>query len=405
VVITGEIIEQLASPVVQEFVRENENSDEQQLILRHKLIHNIPSSLLADQIRGRRKAKEKLPLWYSTPGILYPPSLSIEQCSSARTAMLKTEIIRNLFGDPGISCADLTGGFGVDAYYFSTLCREVHYVESNHNLAMIASHNHNLLGVQNIFHYVTRAETFLERPAERFDLIFADPSRRDEANRKVFRFPDCEPDLLQILDPVFSKTEYLLVKASPMLDIRYAMRQLPGEKVFVVSVDNDCKEVLILCNTSFSGEPAIAATNLMARSREEFSFRLSEEQQAEISYSTPLTYLYEPNASILKAGAFKLAGLKHGLYKIHHSTHLFTSEKITLDFPGRIFRIVQDVKPDPKSVAAFFPDRLANVITRNYPLSAEMLKKKTRLKDGGDKYLIAFTSGKRKEVVVAERIK
>lgn len=407
---------------VQKFIFEHEAEDEIDLLLKHTTIQGIPTKLVADQISGRRKAKLKLPTWYATKNIIYPPSVNVEQCSSEATATFKVDLLKQNIKSDFDKVVDLTGGFGVDSFFLSSLFREVDYIEPDENLFEITRHNHNTLqeiripacpaGRQNlecrIQHHRTTAEDFLATTKDNFDLVYIDPSRRTKGNQKIFRFADCVPNITQLQDIVFQKADRLLVKASPMLDLLQGIKELKHvEKVFIVAVENECKEVLFLCRKGFEGEPAIEAVDLSDTANQDFisfDFLLSEEKSSTAEFSNPLRYLYEPNAAILKAGAFKLIANRFSLKKIQQHTHLYTSENLITGFPGRIFEIEALIKPDAKVVRQQFPEGKANVVTRNYPLSPDELKKKTGLKDGGGKFLIGFSGVHEKFVVVGRRM-
>jgi 16S rRNA G966 N2-methylase RsmD len=401
------LILELLDPEVVSFVLKNENADINELLLKHKRFKDIPFSFIADQIRGRQKSKDKLPGYYKNSQVLYPPALNLEQSSSEQTAKFKLDLIGKIFNDKvQPQGADLTGGFGIDACFLSKAFNQYHFIEPSERLISLARHNHQILSAKNIAYEKTSAEEFLKLTTGNYDLIYIDPSRRTTANKKVFTLVDCEPNVVVLQAEIFTKTNCLLVKAAPLLDIQAGLKELKYvKKVIVLSVDNDCKEVLFFCQANFSDEPEIQAINLTSCSESEpLSFFYSEERSVTSEFSEPLKYIYEPNASILKAGAFKLAAKRFGLYKLHPNTHLYTGDKLIENFPGRIFSIISIVKPDPKVVREFFPDGKANVTTRNYPLSTEELKKKTSLKDGGENYLIGFTDIKQKTVAVAKRV-
>jgi len=398
----------LLSSEIQLFIHQHENDDIQQLVLKHKTIHGIASGVIADQLNGRRKSKEKLPTYYQTKDIVYPPGVNLEQCSSEQTAKYKANILAQHHLDlKEKSLVDLTGGFGVDSFFFSTIFKNVHYVELNQALLDAAKHNHHQLGANNIQYHLTSSEEFLKSQKHPFDFAYIDPSRRAAGNQKVYSLADCEPNIVSLQAGVFAKTDYLFIKASPLFDIQQGLKELRFvQTVFVVSVQNECKEVLFLCKENFTGEPQIVAVNILSNNEvDSFSFLFSNEQSAEVSFSEPLGYLYEPNASILKAGAFKTIGADFKIGKLHPSTHLYTADHLIENFPGRVFKIEEFVKPDPKIMKDHFPEGKANVTTRNYPLSVEELKKKTGLKDGGDKFLIGFSGVKSKFLAVATRIR
>lgn len=395
-------IDRILSPEVQQYLRDHENNDVKALVLRHKMILGIPASVIADQISGRQKAKEKIPTFYDS-SVIYPPGINLEQSSSEHTATFKAKILMRAL--PACKrLIDLTGGFGVDSFFLSKVFKSVQYVEPNQGLLEIVKRNHTSLGAFNIAHHNSTAENFLAEEDEA-SVIYIDPSRRSET-KKVFAFADCEPNITVLQDQIFKYTDFLLVKASPMLDIKQGMSELNFvQQVFVVSVDDEVKELLFLCRKDFSGEASINAINLVKDTSDSFAFKFSEEASATSEFSDPKTYIYEPFSSILKAGAFKSIAREYRLEKIQVNTHLYTSADLVHNFPGRIFKVLSEVKPDKKEVIKFFPDLKANVITRNYPLSIDELKKKTGLKDGGEKYLLAFSGQTKKFVVAAERIR
>lgn len=401
---TNDIIHALSTGPIQRYIREHEKYDVRNLVLKHKAILGIPAAHVFEQISSRKKAKEKLPLFYDTDGIIFPPSGNFEQSSSQATASYKSEIVRKILGEKKSSVADLTGGFGVDAFFLSRVVQMLHFVEPTSFLLEIARHNHLLLGAENINYHLMTAETFLQESPGHFDLIYLDPSRRNAEKKKIHALTECQPDVIKLKAEIFDKTSALLVKASPLLDIQAGIAQLACVKhVHVVSVNNECRELLFLCEKQFSGVATINAVNLTA-GMEAFQFTFGEEREQAISFSDPLTYLYEPNASILKAGGFKSVAHRFDVKKIQPNTHLYTSENLIDDFPGRKFMIEKLVRADAREMKRFFPDGKANVITRNYPLTAEQLKKKMKLKDGGEKFLIGFSGKEKKFLAVARRV-
>jgi hypothetical protein len=400
------VIPELLHPEVAEFILLHENTDVNEFLLKYKSFHQIPASILADQINGRQKAKHKLPLYYSNTQIIYPPTVNLEQSSSERTAKFKLSFIQELFKTKVKEGVDLTGGFGVDALFLSKAFHQYHFVEPNPKLISIARHNHQSLDAKNIAYDNLFAEEFLKTIPGKFDLVYIDPSRRTSANKKVFSLTECEPDVLALKTLINEKSEYLLIKTSPLLDLQLAINQLSDvQKIVVLAVDNECKEVLFLCGKHASSDPHIQSVNISARNTEVFISSLWEEKMAVTEFGPPQKYLYEPNAAILKAGAFKTVADRFKIKKLHVNTHLYTSENLIDNFPGRIFQIEAVVKPDPKTLKPYFPEGKANITTRNYPLSPNDLKKKTKLNDGGEKYLIGFTTGNEKALVVAQRLK
>lgn len=395
----------IAHPDVQDFLIQHEGEDERQFVLRQKEVFGLPAAQIAQQLVGRRKAKVKLPTWYLTKGIIYPPTLNLEQSSSQATALFKSKIVETILNKKSVA-ADLTGGLGVDSFYLSHKFNSLHYVEPDKELLDITFHNHTVLKATNITHHNTLAEQFLHQTTIEFDLVFIDPSRRDSKSRKIIRLADCLPDVTQLQQTILHRTRFLLVKTSPLLDIQQGLRELDHvKKVFVVSVDNECKELLFLAEKNFAGEVSIEAVDLFAdgKIQASFSFTSEEEKNSSISQSEPQKLLYEPNASILKAGAFKLISEKYQLQKLAANTHLYTSERLLENFPGRIFQI-DELNPEVKQLHDLLPNSQINIVTRNYPLKPEELKKKLKLRDGGDKYLIGFSSEKKKYLALCSRI-
>src|SRR6185369_14641067 len=243
----------LASNELQEYILTHANEDEKKLLLKNKSVLGLPTPLVAQQIAARREAQSKLPQFYNTKGIVYPPSLNLEQSSSEATAKFKTEIIRKEIGEK-LRGADLTGGFGIDSFYLSQIVETLDYVETNAELLNLVRHNHSLLK-KGVKHHNESAEVFLASSDGKHDFIFIDPSRRDSKARKVFSLSDCSPDVTKLLPLLFSKADFVLLKASPLLDIKQGLKELNGvKKVIVVSVANECKELLFLIKKDFIGE-------------------------------------------------------------------------------------------------------------------------------------------------------
>ena len=396
-----ETLKELAENTFQDFLFGNESIDERDFVLKHKNLFGIASSIIANQLVGRRKAKTKLPSFYKTKGIVYPPSTNLEQSSSEATALFKAEIIKQHITNNSPTCVDLTGGLGIDSFFLSKICSSFLYVEKEKEVKQLAAHNHTLLGVNNIEYHCTDAEQFIQSTKNTFDFIFIDPSRRKK-NQKVFKFADCEPLLDKILPTLFELTNYVLIKSSPLMDLQQGIKELTFVKsVYVVSVGNECKEVLFLCEKDFAGEPIIHCVELTS-SIDPIKFTFVKERNATVNYSEPLEYLYEPNSSILKAGAFKLIAQQFELMKLQANTHLYTSHSLIKNFPGRVFKI-EKINPTVSDIKKYLPDGKANIVTRNYPLSVEELKKKMKLKDGGDWFVIA-TSASKKIILIAKII-
>lgn len=406
-----QLVEMIARPKVQEFILAHEGDDEQKLLLRYRDVDGVPVTRIVDQIRGHRKAKEKLPSWAAVKGLVYPGGPALEQCSSEITAAFKTSVIKQS-GGTTFSLCDLTGGFGVDSFHFSKLFREIDFVEKDEALLRVVEHNFGVLGVTNVAWHVSRAQDFMEERGT-YDFIYVDPSRRDVNKSRVFLLEDCDPDVTAMQDSLWNRTDNLMIKASPLLDIQKGLAGLRFTKVvYVLAVSNECKELIFLGEKKFSGEPEIRCVNLTVSSgfgidsggAETFSFTKDEERAAMATFSEPLTYLYEPNAAVLKAGAFCLISSRLGLHKLSSNTHLYTNENIVQEFPGRIFSVVEPLKID-KKLSEKFPGGQANVISRNHPLTVDEIRKKTGIREGGDLYLICCSGDKEKFALMCKRLK
>ncbi len=398
----------LASDAVQDFIFRREYTDASELVLRKKEILGLPAALIASQIKARNKSQYKLPTYFKTRGIVYPPTVNLEQSSSEATAKLKSQLVTEWCPNRR-SMVDLTGGFGVDACFVAACFKKATYVEPNSEIVSVAAHNHRVLGLTHVEYLHGSAESYLGGHHKPVDFMFIDPSRRDQNQRKIFRLADCEPDVTKLFRTIVDQTSVLLIKGSPLLDIQQALREISGVRfVVVVSVDNDCKELLFWCERDFTGTPTVRCYHLQnsdASLREPvFEFELDAERQTAVEFSEPLKYLYEPNPSVMKAGAFRLTGKRFGVFKLHANTHLYTSSGIVDRFPGRVFEIHGFVKPD-KTLKKNFAGSQANILLRNYPLSVEDLKKKTGLSEGGERYLIGFTGASAKWLVDATRVR
>lgn len=387
------MIDQLLSPEVQKYIKDHQNDDPFLLSLNAKGEGDFPLKQAIEQIHSLQKAKFKLPSWVGKGGIVWPKSISIEQASSELTARFKAEQIR------GKSIVDLTGGMGVDVSFFAEKFDEIHYVELDKELADLTRHNFEVIGKNDIKIHNQSAEVFLENCEQHFDCIYIDPSRRDKA-RKVFIIEDCTPNLFEIMPKCLSISNQVLVKLSPMVDLSLLTRAFSPSKIWIVSIRNEVKEVLCLIKNE-KATPHIIAVDLAEYGENVlFEFDNEEELSANSEFSLPLKYLYEPSSGIMKAGAFKLVGKRFGLKKLHVSTHLYTSEEVVRGFPGRVFLLKDQLRQDKKELARLLPNKKINVLTRNYPLSAEKLKQKIGLKDGGEQYLIGATLMDNKKVLL-----
>jgi hypothetical protein len=383
----------MPTPEEKVFVQEHLRDEVSALALRLGRFPHLNASTVLRQVAGYQSLARKVPSWYANPDLIFPDSLPLEQCSSEATAAYKTALLDRI--GPIASIADLTGGFGVDFAFMATRRARALYVDRREDLCLCAAHNFKALGLTAEI-LQGDGPSLLADSSYTFDLIFIDPARRDAKGGKVVALSDSEPDLTQIKEGLLSRASFVLAKISPMLDLSLALSQLPETvEVHVVSVDGECKELLFLLSREvLLEEPRIFCVNLRSRSAEQhFVFTRTEEQDAQCRYiPNPSTYLYEPNASLLKAGAFSILTQSFDLYKLHPNSHLYTSEVLIADFPGRIFSVesVMSVhqREWKKQLAGLTK---ANITTRNFPESVDALRKKTSLKDGGETYLFATT--------------
>lgn len=388
-----------------DFIRQNEQEDIRELALKlnNKGFGEEESEFILKQIAGRQTAKNKIPSWYGIDSVIYPVHLSMEQASSETTAKYKAELI----AEGSQSMVDLTGGLGVDFSFLSQRAEQAVYVEQNTELCEIARHNFTELGLQRFKIVNNKGENYLTSMPE-VDLIYLDPSRRDDSGHKVFRIEDCLPNVAKIKNSLLKKAKRVIIKYSPMLDISLAVKTLENvSEVHIVSVDNECKELLFLLSKP-ERQTSYCAVNLRNNNDiEKFHFTLQEEQTAEISFALSIgKYLYEPNASILKAGAFKSVASQFGLQKLHVNSHLYTSENLVHDFPGRKFEVRNWFVPNKKNIKSFLAEtEKANISVRNFPMSVAQIRKKTGLEEGGELYIFATTVGDDDKVwVVGEAI-
>jgi 16S rRNA G966 N2-methylase RsmD len=358
--------------------------DPAQLLLAYQGKVDFDLKLAVQQIQARQKAKNKLPEWTADTRLLFPASLSLEQASSTLTANFKSSLFE------GHSLLDVTGGFGIDTFYLGQRFKQVQYCERQEELAAIAKHNFEVLAPGKVKVLQGDGITFLRNTDGYFDLIYLDPARRGQANEKLYRLADCEPDIVSNWQLLRSKGKKILCKISPMTDIKMALQEIPDfQQVWVVSVKNEVKEVLMLCQNDWQGEERqIHAVDLSAGTNRSFSFTYAEEATAKYQISSVRKFLIEPLAAILKAGAFRTFAQRYNLEKLHNNSHLYTTDILIKNLPARIFEVVELIENPKKEIPKIFSSGKANVLTRNYSLTPEALKKKYKLIDGGEAFLI-----------------
>ena len=370
-----------------EFIARHKSDDVRKLAL-GKVPEGIDLPFCLQQIEGWQLACKKIPQWAETEGLLYPPRLSMEQCSSEKTALYKRQLVQRVLCDEMGQMADLTGGFGIDFSYMAPLFDKAVYIEQQVSLCQIALHNFNLLGLHHIEVRHSQAEDELEKIND-VSLIYADPARRDSTGRKVVLLEDCQPNVICLQDELLKRSKVVVLKLSPMLDIRQALRQLRNvREVHVVSVDGECKELLLVMHqqdTPF----CYHCVNLSDSAQETI---VPETWCDPVICEKEKTFLYEPNASILKAGVQDALCEQLGVEKLHPFSHLFTSEELIASFPGRSFRILGRSDFSKQGLRTLLSGvKQANLTVRNFPASVQELRKKLKLSDGGNFYLFATT--------------
>lgn len=367
------------------FIITHEADDVHSLALQAKQYPDIDMEMAIRQITGRKIAKEKIPSWYANDNIIYPKHLSMEQCSSEQTALFKASLCG------GESMADLTGGLGVDCFFLAHGFNNAVYVEQQSELAEIAVHNFKILG-QDIKVVNEDAVSYLSSMPP-VNLIYIDPARRDSTGRKTVLIEDCTPNILDMESLLEEKSKQVMIKLSPMLDITLAVKSVKSvSDVYIISANNECKELLFIKKGN-TGKTLYHCVNIQNSNTDTYTFYKEDEDTISLNYTTKIAqYLYEPNASILKAGAYKSIAKAYSLDKLHPSSHLYTSEILYEDFPGRKFVVDNICSLNKKDMKEYLSDiKQANITTRNFPLSVQEIRKKTGLKDGGDIYIFATT--------------
>ena len=377
------------------FVRQHADDDVRKLALRGST-DGVDLTVALQQIQGRQAARKKLPSWASQEDILYPPHLNMEQCSSEQTARYKAGICAHQ--PASTTLVDLTGGFGVDFAFMSEEFNEATYVERNSELFAISSANMKILA--------PKAKCLNEDGLEvlhRLDhvsMIFMDPARRDSHGGRTYGISDCTPNVLEIKDELLQKADVVMLKLSPMLDWHKAISDL-GEQyikeVHIVSVLNECKELLIVMQQ----QPAEPLTVYCVNDDSVFSYRPSPISSNHISHLSSLIYLYEPNASIMKAGCFAEVEQAFGVSQLAPNSHLFASEQAIADFPGRKFRVTAVTSMNKQDLKQALKDiRQANIAVRNFPMSVADLRKRLKISEGGNDYIFATTLTEGKKVLI-----
>ena len=387
------------SPETQQFIREHQADNVRTLALQASKYPNIDMPTAITQIAGRQIAAEKIPSWKEIEDIWYPKHLSLEQCSSETTARYKANLLQ------GGSLTDLTGGFGIDCSFIASGFQSVTYVERQEELCEIAAHNFPILKLN---HITVRNEDGIAylKAMSPVDCIFLDPARRNEHGGKTVAISDCEPDVTELEELLLSKANRVMVKLSPMLDLSLALKDLRhAQEAHILSVNNECKELLLLLGQEVPTEIPIHCVNITTKGEREeqhFVFTREQELQNECTYTDTLkNYLYEPNSSLLKAGAFRSIATAYLVEKLHPNSHLYTSDILIADFPGRVFRIISQCSFNKKEIKNCLSDlKKANLTVRNFPATVAELRKRINLPEGGDTYLFASTLNNGQKILI-----
>ena len=366
-----------------QFIKEHATDDLTRLLLSAAKYPGMDIPFLVDQIAVRRQIREKLPSWFENGQLVFPAKIAAEQCSSEQTAAYKQELI----GESWTIC-DLTGGLGIDSYFLSRKAKHLTYIERFPVYCEAAKHNFSVLEANNITIINADAAQVVDTLPE-VDAFYIDPARRGESNKRVFALQDCEPNLPGLLPALLKRSPRVIAKLSPMADIQMTLELLPGTtSVHVLSVRNECKELLFVVEREADGrEPLVRCINFGLDGIQSFSFTLEEERSAVLVPAGQVgTYLYEPNA------AFKQIAVRTGVKKLQVNSHLYTADHLVSDFPGRRFRVDEVLSFTGKlckGLSKTIPQ--ANITVRNFPLSVEELRKRTKITDGGHVYLFATT--------------
>ena len=397
----------------QEYIKQHRNDDVYRLALA-KAPEGIDLQYALQQISAYQTLTKKVPSWAECDELIFPRQLSLEQSSSELTARYKAELIYDFMGNKPFNHIDLTGGMGIDCYFIAQNTKNSHYVELNPELCQIAQHNFAHLN-SNISVHNTTAEEFLNILSPCFrgtsptgggglstlnfqlsTLIYLDPARRGDHGQKLVSIADCQPNVIELLPQMFELTNKIVVKFSPMLDITRAIGELSHiEKLYVISVGNECKELLLFINKNYNSNTEIYAINIDNKGNKSDILKgtIPSESQINISHAHAVgTYLYEPYAAHLKSGLYKTIAQQYNCEKLHQHSHLYTSNTLNNDFPGRKFEVKEVIPFDKKSAKALFKSlSKANITTRNFPLTVSELRTQYKIKDGGETYIFATT--------------
>ncbi|GIV39016.1 MAG: hypothetical protein KatS3mg033_0816 [Thermonema sp.] len=404
---TQALIDSLLHPDTQAFWQAHAGEDPFALSSRAAHYPALPVQAVAQQIERHRRVADKLPTWAASTRVLLPALLSLEQASSEQTAAFKHHLLEKYYGLQGGHGCDLTGGLGVDSFYLARAFEQWHYVEQQASLCTLAAHNFRELGQHNIQAVHADAATFLRQTPHQYTLIYLDPARR-AAHRKVWALEDCSPNILELMPLLGQKARFLLVKLSPMLDLSLLEQRLSPylQDIWVVGTAQECKEVLVWLDMAAGAPltPRRHAVTLHATGHEVHEVRHETKHAAAVA--APQAFLYEPAPALMKCMAWQYLSQRYECKQIHPGIHLFTSPHYQEDFPGRAFRVLAQLPFDRKALAKLLPEGKAHILLRHVPLSVEQVKKKLKIKEGGERYLWVLRLEKnRLSLLLTERLK
>lgn len=383
----------LLKPAVQDFILKNRTADLSKLILKGSPFKDVSIQEIAIQIVGLNKAKSKLPTWYLTKNILFPPNLNLEQTSSEKTARYKASLV------DGNKMIDLTGGFGIDAYFFAKRFEEVIHCELNVELSELAAHNFEVLNLTNVKIFEGDGIEYLKNSEQHFDWIYLDPSRRNDTGGKVFQLSDSTPNPAELLELFFERADHILIKTSPLLDLKAGIGELKNvSEIHIVAVNQEVKELLWILNKHASEEIKLKTIHFHNKITQRFETNFGD-SHSDIPLSLPLNYLYEPNPAIMKSGMFGELASQTDSWALHSNSHVFTTGEL-IEFPGRRFKILEVLPYNKKQLKQVLPLKKANITTRNFPKTVAEIRKELNIEDGGDHYLFFTTDLNEKKIVV-----
>ena len=393
------MVQSILSEEIQHYIDDKINADVTKLALQKNPFAEVEWNLVLQQLAAKQKAKSKLPTWFKTHNIYYPSKISVEQTSSEKTAQYKASLIS------GNNLIDLTGGFGVDDFYFSKTVAKVVHCEINSELSKIVKHNFEQLNVKNVDCFSDDSSEVLQKLNQKFDWIYIDPSRRNDSKGKVFMLKDCLPNVPELLDFYFNFSDNIMIKTAPILDISAGISELKNiAEIHVVALENEVKELLFILKKNHESTIEIKTVNLLKDKNEAFQFQINSEAK-KTNFAAPKKYLFEPNAAIMKSGGFDAIATQFELEKLHQHSHLYTSNEL-LDFPGRIFEIQNTLEYNKANMKSFLENQKANITTRNFPETVENIRKKWKIKDGGNVYSFFTTDMTNSKIVLlCEKLK